>query len=209
MAHSIRYRDRYNRYQLGYSERVLYAFAGRFNISNGDNILLIVHKTNCVYTFKHFVAKCTLVYDVPNSINAKKASSTCYTTFENAIQITRIFICHLKKENPLFQRFSRSHAFPYIYSSIRSLEINDKNYVQLLIIERNAFSDTKQILNLSKWSKAQSEVPQTSQILDSYRIRSSLSITQFSNSLATHYSKTITIGVIKPTTRHMLPLLDY
>lgn len=49
-----------------YSERVLYAFAGRFNIGNGDNTLLIVHKTNCVYTFKHFVAKYMLVYDVVN-----------------------------------------------------------------------------------------------------------------------------------------------
>lgn len=45
-----------------YSERVLYAFVGRFNIGNGDNTLLIAHKTNCVYTFKHFVAKYTLVY---------------------------------------------------------------------------------------------------------------------------------------------------
>lgn len=49
-----------------YLERVLYAFAGRFNIGNGDNTLLIVHKTNCVYTFKHFVAKYILVYDAVN-----------------------------------------------------------------------------------------------------------------------------------------------
>lgn len=54
-----------------YSERVLYAFAGRFNIGNGDNTLLIVHKTNCVYTFKHFVAKYKLVYGTVNFTCAK------------------------------------------------------------------------------------------------------------------------------------------
>lgn len=55
-----------------YSERVLYAFAGRFNIGNGDNTPLIVHKTNCVYTFKHFVAKYALVYGPVNITRVKR-----------------------------------------------------------------------------------------------------------------------------------------